>query len=307
MAQTKEENEAPLLFHLEALRKVLLKSFIALGIGFIPIFFLTPFFLHFFSEEIVAEGNWTLHYFSPMEVFFLQIKMAALFDVVLCSPYIAWQVWGFVLPALYENEKRLLRRFAFLSSSLFFAGVIFCLFLCFPLIIRFGASFATESIQPVFGVSNILTLAMWLSLAFGAMFQFPLLTYSLIASGIVSYRSVCEKRAYVAVFVLLISAFLTPPDVVSQLLLGIPTYLLFEMGLLLARRYRNRESSEKENPNLKGAPNFHEKNFNSDESSSQNKNSPENFSEMRSEKNFMAVKSRYQAASYKESEQQKPM
>lgn len=175
-----------------------------------------------------------------MEVFLLQLKISALLDCVLFSPYIAWNMWQFVLPALYDNEKRFIRSIVALTSMLFIAGVAFCLIVCFPLIVRFGMGFASTALQPVFGVSNLVTLALWLSLAFGCMFQFPLVTYALIRAGIVSYETVCSKRPYVVVAILLFAALLTPPDIISQLLLGAPTYLLFETGLFAARRFKNR-------------------------------------------------------------------
>ena len=224
-----------LVTHLEALRRVLIRSFVALAIGIVPIFLVSPFVLDWFCEQIQLQGAATLHYFSPMEVLLLQVKIAALLDCVLFSPYIAWNVWQFVLPALYEKERRFIRSIVGLTSLLFIAGVVFCLFVCFPLIVQFGMSFASDSLQPVFGVSNVISLALWLSLAFGCMFQFPLVTFALIRGGVVEYKTVCNKRPYVVVAVLLLAALLTPPDIISQLLLGLPTYLLFETGLFAAR------------------------------------------------------------------------
>ena len=145
-----------------------------------------------------------------------------------------------MLPALYEKEKRFIHSIVWLTSALFMAGVAFCLIVCFPLIVQFGMSFAGETLTPVFGVSNLISLAIWLSLAFGCMFQFPLVTYALVRGGIVSYETVCDKRPYVVVGILVVAALLTPPDIVSQIILGAPTYLLFEAGLLAARKFRNK-------------------------------------------------------------------
>jgi len=223
------------------LRRALLRSLVALAVGIVPLFLVSPYILDWFCTQITLQGGITLHYFSPMEVFLLQLKIAALLDCVLFSPYIAWNAWQFVLPALYEKEKRFIRSVVFLTSLLFIAGVAFCLVVCFPLIVEFGMSFAGSQLLPVFGVSNLVSLALWLSLAFGCMFQFPLVTYALIRGGIVSYETVCNKRPYVVVAILLVAALLTPPDIVSQLMLGCPTYLLFEAGLLFARRYRLKE------------------------------------------------------------------
>ena len=235
-----QDNEASLVSHLEALRRALIRSFVALAIGIVPLFLASPYVLEWFCEQIKLHGEFTLHYFSPLEVFLLQLKISALLDVVLFSPYIAWNIWQFVLPALYEKEKRFIRSIVGLTSLLFIAGVAFCLIVCFPLIVQFGMSFASESLQPVFGISNLISLAIWLSIAFGCMFQFPLVTYALIRGGIVSYETVCDKRPYVVVGILVVAALLTPPDIVSQIILGAPTYLLFEAGLLAARRFKKK-------------------------------------------------------------------
>ena len=172
-----------------------------------------------------------------MEVFILQIKIAVVLDLLICFPYIARQIWKFLLPALYENERKFIKSIVLTSSCLFVCGVLFCVFFILPLIISFGISFATADIKAVFGVSNIIGLALMLSVIFGLMFQFPLITYSLIRSGMVSYRAVQDKRPYIFVAILIIAGILTPPDIVSQLMLTIPTYLLFEAGLFAARKY----------------------------------------------------------------------
>ncbi|MCF0217130.1 MAG: twin-arginine translocase subunit TatC [Fibrobacteraceae bacterium] len=238
--QTKEESGATLISHLDALRSVLLRSLVALAIFFIPLFVASPYILDIFTAEIQSQVGAKLHFFSPMEVFLLQLKISALLDVALCSPYIAWNIWRFVLPALYENEKRFIRRMVWLTGFLFIAGAVFCLVVCFPLIVQFGLSFQNENLQPVFGVSNIVCLALWFSLAFGCMFQFPLVTYALVRSDIVYYETVCHARPYVLIAILVLAALLTPPDILSQLMLGAPTYLLFEAGLLAARRFKGK-------------------------------------------------------------------
>ena len=240
MKRKKADQEATLVSHLEALRWALIRSFVALAIFIVPLFLVSPYILDWCCEQIALQADVKLHYFSPMEVFLLQLKISALLDCVICSPYIAWNFWQFVLPALYDREKKFIRSIVALTSLLFIAGVAFCLIVCFPLVVQFGMSFAGDMLQPVFGVSNLVSLALWLSLAFGCMFQFPLVTYALVRAGVVEYETVCSKRPYVVVGILLLAAFLTPPDIVSQLLLGLPTYLLFEMGLLAARRFKKR-------------------------------------------------------------------
>ena len=226
-----EDKEESLVTHLEALRATLIKCFVALSVGLVPMFLAAPYCMDKLIEIIIGGNDISLNYFSPMEVFLLQIKIAALLDILICFPYMARQVWKFLLPALYENERRFIKSIVLISSSLFIIGVLFCIFFILPLIVNFGISFATTDIKAVFGVSNIIGLALMLSLIFGVMFQFPLITYFLICSGITSYESIKNKRPYIFVGILIIAGILTPPDVVSQMMLTIPTYLLFEIGL----------------------------------------------------------------------------
>ncbi len=156
-------------------------------------------------------------------------------SIILAFPYILKQMWNFILPALYENERKFIKKIIILSSLLFALGVIFCICLILPLVINFAMSFADDNIRAMFGVSNIINLALWLGFAFGLMFQIPLITHLLIKWDILSYESISSKRPYVVVIILTIAALLTPPDIISQILLFLPTYLLFELGLIFSK------------------------------------------------------------------------
>lgn len=231
-----EDKDESLIFHLEALRLVLIKSLLSLGLLFLPSFLVSPWCMEFLIDVILRDKDVTLNYFAPLEVFILQIKIALVLDIMLCFPYITKQIWNFILPALFKEERDFLRRLIISSSVLFISGIVFCLVFILPPVINFGLSFADDNIKAVLGVSNIVSMSLWLSVVFGIMFQFPLITCAVIRSGIVSCSSVKNKRPYVFVGILIVSALLTPPDVVSQLLLAIPTYLLFELGLLLGTK-----------------------------------------------------------------------
>ena len=201
-----EDKDESLIAHLEALRAMLLKSLLALAVGLVPVFLLTPWFLDALIAVMIRDNDVTLNYFSPMEVFILQIKTAVVLDILVCFPYIAKQIWNFVLPGLYEHERRFVKSIVLVSSGLFIIGVLFCLFFILPMLINFGISFATDNIKAVFGISNIVTLALWLSVVFGLMFQFPLITYSLIRADIVSYETIKSKRPYIIVGILILAA-----------------------------------------------------------------------------------------------------
>lgn len=232
------ENET-LISHLEALRETLLKCFISLGVVLPFTLYLAPKALNYLIKILIGANKVTFNYFSPTEVFILQIKMALVIDLVICFPYIAKKLWDFILPALYDHERKFIKSLVFLSSGLFICGVLFCLFLILPLIINFGMSFATSEIQAVFGITNVINLSLWLAVVFGLMFQMPLITHSLIKSGFVDYETIADKRPYVVVGLLILAAVLTPPDIVSQVMLFIPTYALFELGLLFSRGKKN--------------------------------------------------------------------
>ncbi len=229
-------SDETLVEHLEALRAVLIKSLVALALVFLPMFVASPYVLDALIKVMMGKNEIQLNFFSPMEVFILQIKTALILDILMCFPFIAKQIWNFILPALYDNECHFIKTIVFSSSLLFVIGVLFCLFFIVPLIVRFGMSFVTDNIQAMFGIGNIVSLALWLSVVFGTMFQFPLITYALIRSEIVSYETIKSKRPYVFVGILILSGLLTPPDIVSQIMLTIPTYSLFEIGLFFGKK-----------------------------------------------------------------------
>ncbi len=232
MTDDKDEN---LISHLEALRTTLIKCFIAVGILLPFTFWISPKALDFIIKILISDNKIQLNYFAPMEVFILQIKLALLLSIIVAFPYIVKRIWDFVLPALYEHERKFIGTTVITSTILFICGVTFCIFLILPLIIKFGMSFGGELINPVWGISNLVNLALWLSFTFGLMFQVPLVTHMLIKWGILSYDTISSKRPYVVVTILVSAALLTPPDIVSQILLFTPTYLLFELGLLFSR------------------------------------------------------------------------
>lgn len=232
MYDDKEEN---LISHLEALRSTLIKCLIGYGVTLPFTFFVSPKILNFFIEVITKNTELTLNFFSPTEVFLIQIKLACMLNLIICFPYIAKKIWDFILPALYDNEKKFIQNIVFLSSFLFLTGVLFAIFVIIPFIMNFGMGFVTPNIKAFFGISNIINLTLTLCLAFGVMFQFPLVTHGLIKSRIVERKTIENARPYIIVGILVLSGILTPPDVLSQLIMFVPTYALFELGLLFSR------------------------------------------------------------------------
>ncbi len=239
MDNDNNKNES-FISHLEALRSTLLKCLWAIVIVLPFTFYFAPKILNLLIKIITSSNSLTLNYFHPVEVFMIQIKIALTAAIIICFPYIAKQLWDFILPALYEHERNFIKTNLLISCGLFIFGVSFSLFVILPLIINFGLSFATSNIHAMFRISDIINLVLWMSIVFGLMFQIPIITYYLVKTEVVSYETIADKRPYVIVIILILSAFLTPPDVISQFVLGIPTYLLFETGLLVSKFNKNK-------------------------------------------------------------------
>ncbi len=166
--------EETFVSHLEALRKMLLHSIIAIAVVAPLGFLIAPQFLDFLIKISMPDKLTTLHYFSPMEVFIVQIKIGIILAFCIALPYIIYEVKKFVSPALYQNERKFLAGLIASSCALFLLGGGFCIFVILPFVMNFATGFSTELLQPTLGVNNFISLAMGLILAFGIMFQFPL-------------------------------------------------------------------------------------------------------------------------------------
>ena len=232
-----------LIAHLEALRRALLRI-LAVTLALFPLaYWASPYAIEALRSWCLPRGG-ELYYFSPMEAFWVQLKLSFVLSLALAYPWNALQLWKFILPALYPKERRALGGWILLSSVLFFCGGAFCVGAILPLLMSFSASFATPALRPLIGLEGFLDLAGWLTLAFALTFQTPIAVYLAVRMGLVSSATLARKRPYVVVAILVAAALLTPPDVVSQLLLAAPTWLLFEAGLLMARRAEKLREAE---------------------------------------------------------------
>ena len=230
-----QDEEQTFLQHLEALRSMLIRSIVSVVVLSPFGFWAAPKFIDFLIKKSLPQGIAKLHYFSPMEVFIIQLKAGLIIAFVLAFPYIVVQVRKFVLPALYEHERKFLGWLVVLATFLFVLGAAFCVFVIMPLIMNFSAAFATSQLEATLGLESFINLAAGMMLAFGLMFQVPLVVLIGIKFGLVSVEVLEKARPYVIVGILILAAIFTPPDVVSQLMLGVPTWLLFEAGVFAAR------------------------------------------------------------------------
>jgi len=230
------DSENTLVSHLDALRRTLLRC-VAVTAALYPAgYLISPYVITALVQWCFPESVGKLHYFTPMEVFFVQLKLALILALALAYPWNIFQVWRFLLPALYKEERGALGWWIVFSSVLFFGGVAFCVGLILPMLMNFSGGFATPELQPILGLANFLQLAGWLMLAFGVMFQSPVVVLLAVRFGVISTESLKKKRPYIMTAILIVAAILTPPDIVSQVMLAVPTWLLFELGLFLAGR-----------------------------------------------------------------------
>lgn len=227
------ENKKTFLEHLEEFRYLLFRIIIAIVI-LLPVSF-------YFADDCIkllvtysCPPNFSMHYFSPMEPLFVKIKISLLLAIFITLPYIAYTVWKFVVPALYPHEKRTVKRLSFSTWLLFIAGLSFCFFFIIPAMMRFSLSMQSTELKAAIGIGNYVELVGMLMLGFGIMFQLPIVVFFLALSGMVELETIKKLRAIVLIAILTLSALLTPPDIFSQLMMAIPTYLLFELSLLIS-------------------------------------------------------------------------
>jgi sec-independent protein translocase protein TatC len=230
--------EMPFLDHLEELRWRILWSVLAVLAGVVVGFFLVTQYdvLGLLIEPIrPLVGDDRLKYLSPADPFFITLKLALTFGVLVASPFIAWQAWAFFAPALTPREKRALIPAVALSVVMFAAGVALAYFATLPLALRFLMGFQVGALEQSIIASAYLSFVVRLLLAFGIAFQLPVILAVLSVLGIVDSRRLAASRRYALVLATIAASLLTPGDIVSTFLLGIPLLLLYEMGIGLTR------------------------------------------------------------------------
>ena len=242
-----DESKMPLLDHLIELRSRLLWSFLALAIAFgISLYFARPIF-GFLVQPLLASGQTKLIYTAIFEAFFVEIKVAFFAASFFSFPVFATQLWRFVAPGLYSKEKRAFLPFLLATPVLFILGASMAYFMAIPValeyLLGFGGSVGGVEQQALPGVDNYLNFVMKFIFGFGISFLLPVLLMLLERAGIVTLEQLKSARRYAIVGAFAIAAVLTPPDIVSQLLLAIPLCILYELALIaiwFTRRRRHK-------------------------------------------------------------------
>ncbi|MBQ7585227.1 MAG: twin-arginine translocase subunit TatC [Desulfovibrionaceae bacterium] len=239
--QPKSSKDKPmsLMDHLNELRRCLIKATIAVFLAFIACWVVVdPIFNTLVDPLLKAlpKGSHAIYTTLP-EGFFTRMYIAFVGGVFVASPWIFYQIWSFIAPGLYEEEKRFILPIAFISAFFFIGGGLFCFHIVFPFAFSFFVSFATEEIVAMPKVSDYLNFVLKLLLAFGLIFEMPLFSFFLSRLGLISAQLMRNVRKYAILVIFIVAAILTPPDVVSQLLMAGPMLLLYEISILIAAAF----------------------------------------------------------------------
>lgn len=240
-------NNYTLFDHLLELRSRLLKSFIGVLVILCCLIYFAQDIYHYVAEPLLATmpiGTQMIatDVASPL---FAPFKLVIVLSVFIAMPYILFQIWSFVAPGLYRNEKRLIAPLMLGSTLLFYSGIAFAYFVVFPVIFAFFSSVAPEGVTIATDISSYLDFVLKLFFAFGVAFEIPIAIILMCWTNFTSPDSLRAKRPYIVVGSFIVGMLLTPPDIISQTMLAVPMLILFELGVIIAS-FHYQENKDKE-------------------------------------------------------------
>lgn len=251
--EPQHEQQAPLIEHLIELRLRLVRAVVVVLVVFLGLYAFANDIYSFVAEPLMAllpPGSQMIatEVASP---FLAPFKLTLVVAVFIAIPFVLHQAWAFIAPGLYDNEKALAIPILVSSIALFYAGAAFAYYVVFPLLFAFFTQTGPENVAVMTDINQYLNFVLKLFFAFGLAFEIPIATFLLILSGATSVESLTKKRPYIFLGCFVVGMLLTPPDVVSQSLLALPMYLLYEVGLLfgrLVRKKREEKEAEEQQP-----------------------------------------------------------
>jgi sec-independent protein translocase protein TatC len=238
--QDSPEQGQPLVEHLIELRTRLLHAILSVLIIFLPLFYVANDIYTYISEplrQFLPEGT-TMIATEVASPFLTPFKLSLVLSIFIAMPYILHQIWSFIAPGLYSNEKKIAMPLLVSSILLFYAGIAFAFYVVFPLVFGFFTAAAPDGVTVMTDINRYLDFVLKLFFAFGIAFEIPIATVLLIWTGATTTAAMASKRAYVIVGCFVVGMILTPPDIISQILLALPMWLLFETGILFARIFK---------------------------------------------------------------------
>jgi len=238
--------QMPFTSHLEELRSRLIKSVIAIAIAFLGCFAVVDDIFAVLAAPLrrLHVSGLTLIGTAVTEAFFTKMKVAFVAAIIVALPVLLWQAWQFVAPGLYEHEKRYTRSFVSFGSLFFIAGAVFC----YEVVVQLGLNFLLRRyevihVQPLIQIGDYLSLVSRLVLAFGVMFELPVLAFFLARVGLIDHRFLIRHVSYAVIAIAILAAILTPPDLISQVLFMVPLTLLYGLSVGVAYIGRKRSKS----------------------------------------------------------------
>lgn len=243
--------EAPLTEHLAELRTRLIRIILSLIVGTMVAFTKASLLFNILKYPLFkVNPNLKLYFLSPTEPFFTAFKISFLAGFIIVSPFVFYQVWKFIEPALYEHEKRLALPFVFFTTIFFVVGVLFCFYMVLPIAIGFFINFGNIQLEAeaIFSVKEYISFVLRMLFAFGVTFELPVILSLFARLGIVSPQFLIKVRPYFIVIAFIVAAILTPtPDIFSQLMLAIPMVVFYEISIFMAKILYPRSTKYKEN------------------------------------------------------------
>jgi sec-independent protein translocase protein TatC len=237
MSDAQDSPQESFISHLVELRSRLLKAIVVVLIVFLA---LAPFSKDLYTlvarplMQVLPHGA-TMIATDVTGTFLVPLKVTLLAAFLVALPWVLWQAWAFIAPGLYKHEQQLAAPLLVSSVLLFFTGMAFAYFVVFPWIFSFFVRFTPDGVQMMTDIDKYLSFVLWMFVAFGTTFEIPVVMVLLVRMGIVPLAKLREMRRYVIVGAFIVAAVITPPDVVSQLMLALPMCLLYEVGLIAAR------------------------------------------------------------------------
>jgi sec-independent protein translocase protein TatC len=248
MATNESEQKMPFTEHLEELRHRLIVCFVAVGIGFVICYFfakqLFEILMHPLLQVLPPEES--LIFTALPEAFFTYLKVSLLAGIGLASPVIIYQFWRFIAPGLYQREQRALLPIVLFSTFFFVGGALFGYFVVFPFGFKFFIGFASDNIRAMPSIREYLKFAAKLLFAFGFIFELPLFSFFLARLGLVNAEMLRSKQKYAILIIFMLSAILTPPDVVTQIMMAGPLLLLYELSIWIAKIFGKKPIADEE-------------------------------------------------------------
>ena len=241
--------EGTLISHLLELRDRLLRAFLSVILVFVPLAFFANDVFTLVAQPLINQlpAGSSLIATSVISPFMTPFKLALFVALFLAMPYVLYQIWAFVAPGLYRHEKRFAMPLLASSVVLFYAGVAFAYFVVFPVMFQFFANTTPAGVRMMTDITSYMDFVLTMFLCFGLAFEGPVVVVLLVLTRLVGVEKLAEVRGYVLIGIFVVAALLTPPDAISQTIMAVPMYLLYESGLVMARLMdRMRRKSEAE-------------------------------------------------------------